>query len=127
MFALGYQRMRAKYNKKVGQLPQDFLDLASSAITNATTQITLLLDNLAGTSSTDWVVAGMQPSRQQRLQKTIMEWQMDWETPKIDESALKREEVEIPKTFGEKDGQEALERESGSKGSEDGSGSDSED
>ena len=127
MFGAGYRRMRAKYDKKVDQLPDAFSKLASFAVTNVTTQITLLLDSLAGTSGADWAVAGMQPSRQQRLQKTIMEWQMDWQTPKIDESALKREEVGIPKKFSEKDGQGALECESGSESSEDGSGSEQED
>jgi hypothetical protein len=67
----------------------------------------------------------MQPSLQQRLQTAILEWQVDWRLPKLDEGCLKRENVEIPREFVEEEQPVAVKKEPGSGGSdgeEDGKG-----
>lgn len=66
----------------------------------------------------------MQPSLQQRLQTAIMEWQFDWQLPKLDEGCLKREDVEIPREFVEEEEQAVAVKQEPkseeSKGAEDG-------
>lgn len=73
----------------------------------------------------------MEPSLQQRLQGAIMDWQVDWRLPKLDEHSFKRENVEIPREFAAEDEpavavkQEPKSGESEGEGEEDGEGGES--
>ncbi|KAK4105258.1 hypothetical protein N658DRAFT_520498 [Parathielavia hyrcaniae] len=97
MFTAGYERMQNKYQQNVARLPRASRDMVAFAGAKVRTQMTLMLGGLEGASGKEWAVADMQPSLQQRLQTAIMEWQMDWRFPKLDEACLGREEVGIPR------------------------------
>ncbi|KAK4241493.1 hypothetical protein C8A03DRAFT_41106 [Achaetomium macrosporum] len=101
MYQAGHEKMVTKYAENLGKLPRDFDELASFAVSKVAAQITLLLDNLEGVGGKDWAVAGMEATLQQRLQTTIMQWQMDWKLPKLDKPPIKCEDVEIPEGFDE--------------------------
>jgi hypothetical protein len=44
-------------------------------------------------------VAGLQEPLQERLQKTIKEWELDWQLPKLDGAGFNPEKYEIPHGF----------------------------
>jgi hypothetical protein len=97
MFVAGCKKMRKKYLRNVAKLPAAFEEMASSSVSKAATQFTVLLDKLAGEGGGDWADAGLQESVQERLQKTIKEWEMDWQLPKLDGAGFNPEKYEIPR------------------------------
>jgi hypothetical protein len=100
MYLAGHKKMVTKYAENLNKLPRDFDEVALFAISKVAAQITLLLDNLEGVGGKDWAVAGMEATLQQRLQTTIMQWQMDWKLPKLEEGLLiKNADVDTPVGF----------------------------
>ncbi|KAL1840313.1 hypothetical protein VTJ49DRAFT_566 [Mycothermus thermophilus] len=101
IFMAGYEKMVEKHTMSVRILPHVFSETAAFVASRVIAQIMLQLDELSGTSGKDWAVADMQPGLEQRLRVNVKTWRTDWIFPTLDQDGLVREDVDIPKEYGE--------------------------